>query len=82
MVSYYWYHSRIESKLLLFLKKAVKVAKKLGLFVSCDLNFRAALWDFDTARKEMSDILYDVDLVFGYEPIALPDDKGHDQKMD
>ena len=28
----------------------------------------------------MSDILYDVDLVFGYEPIALPDDKGHDQK--
>lgn len=80
-----WFHitgitAGLNQELLLFLKKAVKVAKELGLFVSCDLNFRAALWDFDTARKEMSDILYDVDLVFGYEPIALPDDKGHDQK--
>ncbi|MFI9031398.1 PfkB family carbohydrate kinase [Staphylococcus pasteuri] len=80
-----WFHitgitAGLNNELLQFLKKAVKVAKKLGLFVSCDLNFRAALWDFETARKEMSDILYDVDLVFGYEPIALPDNEGHDQK--
>lgn len=60
--------------------EAVKAAKSQGLFVSCDLNYRAALWSFETARKYMSKLLPYVDLVFGYEPLALPSEDGTDKK--
>ena len=28
----------------------------------------------------MSELLYDVDLIFGYEPLSLPDGSGNDEK--
>ncbi|MCH4460401.1 sugar kinase [Staphylococcus haemolyticus] len=80
-----WFHitgitAALNDELFTFLKKAVKKAKELDLFVSCDLNFRDALWDFQTARRKMSELLYDVDLIFGYEPLSLPDGSGNDEK--
>ncbi|MCJ1669094.1 sugar kinase [Staphylococcus sp. NRL 19/737] len=80
-----WFHvtgitAALNDELFLFLKKTIKTAKQLGLFVSCDLNFREALWDFQTARVKMSELLYDTDLIFGYEPLLLPDDQGNDYK--
>lgn len=80
-----WFHitgitAALNDALFEYLKKAVKIAKTLGLFVSCDLNFRDALWDFQTARRKMSELLYDVDLIFGYEPLSLPGEDGKDLK--
>lgn len=57
--------------------EAVKQAKKLGLTVSCDLNYRKKLWDWeptlsarDLARKVMKEILPFVDVVIGNEEDA------------
>ncbi|PTE68379.1 sugar kinase [Staphylococcus devriesei] len=58
----------------------LKVAKQKRLFVSCDLNFRAALWKFDYARQKMSELLPYVNLIFGYEPLSLPNDNNEDKK--
>lgn len=60
--------------------QAAKAAKSKGLFVSCDLNFRAALWSFETAREAMSELLPYVDLIFGYEPLSLTNEDGTDKK--
>jgi 2-dehydro-3-deoxygluconokinase len=56
---------------------AVKKAKKAGLKVSCDLNFRKKLWRWDVnmaprelAEKTMREILPDVDLVIANEEDA------------
>lgn len=56
---------------------AVKTAKKLGLTVSCDLNFRAKLWMWgedltgrELARKTMTRILPYVDVLIGNESDA------------
>lgn len=56
---------------------AVKEAKRLGLTVSCDLNFRKNLWTWDTsltgrelARKTMHRILPYVDVLIGNEEDA------------
>ena len=45
--------------------KAVKVAKKLGLTVSFDPNFRSTLWSFGTARDVLSKYLPYVDVLIG-----------------
>ena len=57
--------------------EAVRRAKKAGLTVSCDLNFRKKLWKWDTAktpgslaRETMKQILPHVDLVIGNEEDA------------
>jgi len=54
--------------------QAVKMAKKNGIFVSCDLNYRAKLWRWDErkkgvdlARKWMPQIVEHVDLLIGNE---------------
>ncbi len=56
---------------------AVKAAKQAGAYVSCDLNFRKKLWQWDPAssprelaRKTMRGILPYVDLVVGNEEDA------------
>ena len=45
--------------------EAVKTAKRLGITVSCDINFRRKLWDKDTAGKVMADILEYSDIYIG-----------------
>ena len=56
---------------------AVQAAKKQGLTVSCDLNFRGKLWNWDSTKKKrelarevMSSVLESVDVVVGNEEDA------------
>ena len=60
--------------------KAVKVAKKLGLTVSFDPNFRSTLWSFGTARDVLSKYLPYVDVLIGIEPIHVYNEDGTDVK--
>ena len=57
--------------------KAVEMAKKNNVIVSCDLNFRKKLWQWDgnykprvLAEKKMREILLFVDVVIGNEEDA------------
>lgn len=49
---------------------AVKVAKKLGVTVSCDLNYRKNLWSKDEANKVMSELVPYVDVLIANEEDA------------
>ena len=60
--------------------KAVKAAKKLGLTVSFDPNFRSTLWSFSTARDVLSKYLPYVDVLIGIEPIHVYNPDGTDVK--
>lgn len=51
--------------------EAVRKAKEMGLTVSCDLNFRSALWKYGkTAGEIMSELVKQVDIVIGNEEDA------------
>ena len=50
--------------------QAVEIAKKSGLTVSCDLNYRKKLWSREQAKKVMSDIIRHVDVVIANEEDA------------
>ena len=50
--------------------EAVKAAKKDGLTVSCDLNYRKKLWTKDEAKKTMTEVVKYVDVVIGNEEDA------------
>lgn len=77
-----WFHiSRITPALSAIAAEvsveAVKEAKRLGLKVSCDLNFRKNLWTWDAsltarelAQKTMTKILPYVDILIGNEEDA------------
>ncbi len=56
--------------------KALKAAKKLGLIVSFDPNWRKRLWSFDTARDVLSTYLPYVDVLIGIEPIHVYNEDG------
>ncbi|WP_164667830.1 sugar kinase [Virgibacillus doumboii] len=45
------------------IKKSIELAKKYGLKVSFDPNIRLKMWSKDEARKVLSDILPDVDIL-------------------
>lgn len=45
--------------------EAVRTAKKLGVTVSCDINYRAKLWDTKTAGETMSKLLTYTDIYIG-----------------
>ena len=49
---------------------ACKTAKKLGLTVSCDLNFRKKLWSREQANKVMSSLMPYVDVCISNEEDA------------
>ncbi|GMO41989.1 MAG: sugar kinase [Treponemataceae bacterium] len=58
-------------------RAAVRKAREKGLTVSCDLNFRKKLWNWDSslsprdlARKVMAQILPNVDILIGNEEDA------------
>lgn len=48
-------------------REAVKAAKKAGLKVSIDLNYRARLWSQDQARAVMTPIMDDTDVLITTE---------------
>jgi len=51
--------------------EAIKAAKKLGLTVSCDLNFRKNLWKWGTTAKEvMPEMVSYCDIILGNEEDA------------
>jgi 2-dehydro-3-deoxygluconokinase len=68
-------------------EEALKAAKKHGVTVSCDLNFRKKLWSSEKAQKIMKPLMKYVDvcigneedaaLVLGYKPGATDVTKGN-----
>jgi 2-dehydro-3-deoxygluconokinase len=50
--------------------QAVEIAKKNGLTVSCDLNYRKKLWSREQAKKVMSEMIRHVDVVIANEEDA------------
>lgn len=56
----------------------LKTAKKKGLTVSFDGNFRSTLWSWEEARDFCTECLPYVDILFGIEPYHLwRDPKDH-----
>ena len=49
---------------------AVKAAKKAGLTVSCDINYRSKLWSAEKARPVMTEIMKYVDVCIGNDEDA------------
>ena len=50
--------------------EACKAAKKLGVKISCDLNYRKKLWTTDEAQKVMSELMPYVDVCIANEEDA------------
>lgn len=51
-------------------EEALKAAKKKGVKVSCDLNFRKKLWSSEKAQKVMTNLMKYVDVCIGNEEDA------------
>jgi len=46
---------------------SLKIAKKLGVTTSFDLNFRSTLWSSEKAKKVMKDVMPYIDVIIGNE---------------
>ena len=80
-----WFHisgitPALSSEIFSLTKKALSAAKQLGLTTSCDLNYRSSLWSFEDAREKMTELIKDVDVCIGVEPLQLLDKDGTDIK--
>ena len=62
------------------IERCLKAAKKLGLTVSFDGNYRSALWGWQEARDCITSYLPYVDVLIGIEPINLLGPDGKDIK--
>ena len=51
-------------------KEACLAAKRSGVTVSCDLNFRAKLWPLEKAQRVMTDLMESVEVLFTNEEEA------------
>lgn len=51
-------------------REACKAAKKLGVKISCDLNYRGKLWTREEARKAMTDLCQYIDVCIANEEDA------------
>lgn len=61
--------------------RLMKRARKEGIKVSLDLNYRATLWDsFQEAREKLSPLVQLANVCIGLEPILLLDEDGRDLK--
>lgn len=65
-----WFHfsgitPAISKKAALITKQACIAAKKVGVKVSCDLNYRKKLWSTSEAREVMTDLMQYVDVCIG-----------------
>lgn len=61
----------LSEKTALFTEKLLIAAKKSGVYVSCDLNFRKKLWSAEKARETMEKLTKYVDLLICNEEDAL-----------
>jgi 2-dehydro-3-deoxygluconokinase len=86
-----WFHwsgitPALSDSLLAVLRDGLRMAKKTGITVSVDLNFRKKLWTEEKAREVMTDLMSSVDIligneedpikVFGIKPKGTDVDKG------
>jgi 2-dehydro-3-deoxygluconokinase len=67
-----WYHTTgittaISDNAAVQAIESLKVAKKLGLTTSFDLNFRSTLWTSDKAKETMKNVMPYVDVIIGNE---------------
>ncbi len=67
-----WFHTTgitpaLSPKAAKITLEAVKTAKKMGVMVSCDLNYRNKLWSREAARKVMTEIVQYTDLIIANE---------------
>lgn len=60
--------------------EGAKAAKAAGLTVSCDLNFRAKLWDKETAKRVMTELVQYVDVAVGLDPLVEVQRDDDDEK--
>ncbi|MBR4173046.1 MAG: sugar kinase, partial [Clostridia bacterium] len=70
-----WFHftgitPAISDKAAELTEAALKAAKKNGVKVSCDLNFRKKLWSSEKAQKVMTNLMQYVDVCIGNEEDA------------
>jgi len=65
-----------------FILMCIQKARKLGLTVSFDGNFRSLLWSWDEARDFCTKCLPFVDVLFGIEPYHLWRDENDHEKGD
>lgn len=82
---YTWFHisgitPAVSDNALKLTKKAMEAAKKSGLKISLDLNYREKLWDFQKARDVLSELAEYADMCIGIEPLNLPGADGTDIK--
>ena len=50
-------------------REALEIADRMGLTISCDLNFRKKLWNYGcTAAEVMQPLVQYSDVIFGAEP--------------
>lgn len=86
-----WFHftgitPAISNNVFQVTKEACKVAKKKGITVSCDLNYRKKMWSTEEANKTMTELAPYIDVlisneedsekVFGITPENTDVDKG------
>jgi 2-dehydro-3-deoxygluconokinase len=65
-----WFHftgisAAVSSSAAAVCREATAAAKKAGLTVSCDLNYRAALWSSEECQKVMRPMMDNVDVLLG-----------------
>ncbi len=70
-----WFHftgitPAISDKAAILTELALKEAKKHGVKISCDLNFRKKLWSSEKAQKVMTNLMQYVDICIGNEEDA------------
>ena len=70
-----WFHftgitPAVSDKAAELTESALKAAKKHGVKVSCDLNFRKKLWSSEKAQKVMTNLMQYVDVCIGNEEDA------------
>ena len=80
-----WFHisgitPALNEEIFQLTKLALAAAKQQGLTTSFDLNFRSSLWSFEEARRKLTQLMKDVDVCIGVEPLQLLDSEGRDIK--
>jgi 2-dehydro-3-deoxygluconokinase len=70
-----WFHfsginAAVSAASLQATRQAVKQAREMGLAVSCDINFRAALWSMEDARLVLPELLNSCDLIISNVDVA------------
>lgn len=70
-----WFHftgitAALSDNAALLCREACIAAKKMGLTVSCDLNYRKNLWSQEKAKATMSELVRYCDMVIGNEEDA------------